>query len=363
MYWHFAVVVVDIDLREVRSRADRILLRATSGRMSATEMRSDMPMRLIVRAAALVVTSGIAVTALLAGPHGGIPAWGTGLVLSIVLLAVAAGAALDLAEWKEAQRGHLSGGQARHARAAVSSSSSSGLMTAAAAAVPDQQAAWAAATPLWPLRVCFTLQHKTSRDVLSKAFSQVGVEPREAMSRAALDGWLERYSGFGEWPIKRAVEMTVEIDVREPGGGGRSRGVVRFQRLFSDAPVEVRSVSRVEDRLFQDNDVSGWVVSNATGKAWSVADLEHAIVRVKTVYLSFDEEDFRQPPRFDTLHLCFGEPARGVFSFTAAQLAAPAVRQDPAPLMRGPFFKTLLLEYELSVSQTTLAEQLVPVNS
>jgi hypothetical protein len=316
-----------------------------------------MPMRLIVRAGALVVTSGIAVSALLAGPHGGIPAWGTGLVLSIVLLAVAAGAALDVAEWKDAQRGHPGGG-ARHARIAVSSS---GLMTPAAA--PDPQAAWAAATPLWPLRVCFTLQYKTSRAVLGQAFSRVGVEPREAMSREALDGWLERYSGFGEWPIKRPVEMTVEIDVREPGGGGRSRGVVRFQRLFSDPPVEVRSVSRVEERLFQDNDVSGWVVSNATGKAWSAADLEHATVRVRTVYLSFDEEDFRQPPRFDTLHLCFGEPARGVFSFTAAQLAAPSVRQDPAPLMRGPFFKTLLLEYELSASKTTLAEQLVAVKS
>lgn len=323
------------------------------------EVRSDMPMRLIVRAVALVVTSGIAVTALLAGPHGGIPAWGTGLVLSIVLLAVAAGAALDVAEWKEAQRGHFPGGVARHARAADSSV----LRTAAAAPVPDRQPTWMAATPLWPLRVCFTVQYKTSPDVLGKAFSQVGVEPREAMSQAALDGWLERYSGFGEWPIKRPVEMTVEIDVREPGGGGRSRGVVRFQRLFSDAPVEVRSVSRVEDRLFQDNDVSGWVVSNATGRAWSVADLEHATVRVKAVYLSFDDEDFREPPRFDTLHLCFGEPARGVFSFTTAQLSTPAVGQDPAPLMRGPFFKTLFLEYELPVAKAALAEQLVPVNS
>jgi hypothetical protein len=319
-----------------------------------------MPMRLIVRAAALVVTSGVAVTALLAGPHGGIPAWGTGLVLSIVLLAVAAGAALDVAEWKEAQRGDLAGAAARHARIAVPSPR---IVTAAAAAAPDPQAVWAAATPLWPLRVCFTLHYKTSREVLAQAFSQVGVEPREAMSRAALDGWLDRYSGFGEWPIKRAVEMTVEIDVREPSGGGRSRGVVRFQRLFSDPPVEVRSVSRVEDRLFQDNDVSGWVVSNASGRAWSVADLEHATVRVKAVYLSFDDDDFREPPRFETLHLCFGEPARGVFSFTAAQLAAPAISEDPAPLMRGPFFKTLLLEYELSVSKPTLVEQLVPVTA
>src|SRR5687767_8671361 len=71
------------------------------------EARTDMPMRLIVRAGALVVTSAIAVTALLAGPHGGIPTWGTGLVLSIVLLAVAAGAALDIVEWKEVQRGGL----------------------------------------------------------------------------------------------------------------------------------------------------------------------------------------------------------------------------------------------------------------
>jgi hypothetical protein len=316
-----------------------------------------MPMRLIVRAAALVVTSGVAVTALLAGPHGGIPAWGTGLVLSIVLLAVAAGAALDVAEWKEAQRGDLRGAGTRHARITVSSP-----RTVTAAAAPAPQAAWAAATPLWPLRVCFTLHYKTSREVLAQAFSKVGVEPREAMSRAALDGWLERYSGFGEWPIKRAVEMTVEIDIREPGGGGRSRGVVRFQRLFSDPPVEVRSVSRVEDRLFQDNDVSGWVVSNASGRAWSVADLEHATVRVKAVYLSFDDDDFREPPRFETLHLCFGEPARGVFSFTAAQLAAPAISEDPAPLMRGPFFKTLLLEYELSVSEPALTEQLIAVN-
>jgi hypothetical protein len=119
----------------------------------------------------------------------------------------------------------------------------------------------------------------------------------------------------------------------------------------------------VEDRLFQDNDVSGWILSNATGTPWSVADLEHATLRVKTVYLSFDDEDFRQPPRFETLHLCFGEPARGVFSFTPGQLATPAVRQDPAPLMRGPFFKTLLLEYELPLSGTALAAQLVRVNA
>jgi hypothetical protein len=321
--------------------------------MSATGMRSDMPMRLIVRAAALVVTSGIAITALLAGPHGGIPAWGTGLVLSIVLLAVAAGAALDLAEWKDAQRVQLRGGEARHALAASPSSS----LPSSLPSPPSP----ALAAPLWPLRVCFTLQYKTSRDVLTTAFSHVGVESREAMSRAALDGWLERYSGFGEWPIKRPVEMTVEIDFRE-SGGARPRGVVRFERLFSDAPVEVRSVSRVEDRLFQDNDVSSWVMSNATGLAWSAADLKHATVRVRAVYLSFDDEDFREPPRFETLHLCFGEPARGVFSFTASQLAAPAISQDPAPLMRGPFFKTLLLQYELSVSEAALAEQLVAVN-
>lgn len=330
--------------------------------MSATEMRSEMPMRLIVRTAALVVTSGIAVTALLAGPQGGIPAWGTGLVLSIVLLAVAAGAALDVAEWKDAHRGDAgvaSIGGARHARVAVSAAG----RTTHAAAVPARQA-WAEDTPLWPLRVCFTLQSTATRDVLTQAFSKVGVEPREAMSQDALDGWLERYSGFGEWPIRRPVEMTVEVDILEPAAGsgaGRSRGVVRFQRLFSDPPVEIRSVSRVDDRLFQDNDVSGWVVSNASGRSWSVADLEHAIVRVKAVYLSFDDEDFRQPPRFETLHLCFGEPARGVLSFTATQLAAPAVGLDPAPLMRGPFFKTLLLEYELSASHTALTEQLVAV--
>ena len=330
-----------------------------------------MPMRLIVRAGVLVVTSGIAVTALLAGPHGAIPAWGTGLVLSIVLLAVAAGAALDLAEWKETHRSNARDGTMRHGSVTTLSPSSPSTApstsgpVAAAAAVPARKAAWAATTPLWPLRVCFTLQYKTSRHILTQAFARFGVESRESMSRPELDGWLERYSGFGEWPIKRPVEMTVDIEFREPaaGGGHKPRGAVRFQRLFSDAPVEVRSVSRVEDRLFQDNDVSGWVVSNATGNDWSVADLEHAIVRVKTVYLSFDDEDFQQPPRFDTIHLCFGEPARGVFSFTKAQLAAPAVGQDPAPLMRGPFFKTLLLEYELSVSEATLAEQLVAVNS
>jgi hypothetical protein len=103
-------------------------------------------------------------------------------------------------------------------------------------------------------------------------------------------------------------------------------------------------------------------MSNGTGKAWSLADLEHASVKVKAVYLSFDDEDFRQPPRFETLHLCFGDPARGVFSFTAGQLAAPIIGQDPSPLMRGPFFKTLLVEYELRLSGVTLAEQLVPIN-
>jgi hypothetical protein len=319
------------------------------------EVRSDMPMRLIVRTAALVVTSGVAVTALLAGPHGGIPAWGTGLVLSIVLLAVAAGAALDIAEWKDVQRGGLPRAAALPPPAVASAA------RAAVAAVEGPVASAAAATPLWPLRVCFTLRYKTSAEVLAKAFAVNPVDTREVMSRAALEGWLERYSGFGEWPIKRPVEMTVEIDFREPAGGG-PRGIVRFQRVFSDAPVEVKSVSRVEDRLFQDNDVSGWVMSNRTGTAWTVADLEHAKIRVKAVYLSFDDEDFRQPPRFDSLYFCFGEPTGCVFSFTAAQLATPAIGPDPAPLMRGPFFKTLLMEYELSLSGMTLAEQLVPVN-
>jgi hypothetical protein len=316
-----------------------------------------MPMRLMVRAGALVVTSGIAITALLSGPQGGIPAWGTGLVLSIVLLAVAAGAALDLAEWRDAQRGAPAPGAKRSALF----SSSDVRAAAASAAIDDGPADAASKTPLWPLRVCFTLRYKTSGEVLSKAFSQVGAEAREAMSRTTLDGWLERYSGFGEWPIKRPVEMTVEIDFREPAGG-RPRGVLRFQRLFSDGPVEVRSVSRVEDRLFQDNDVSGWVMSKPSGAAWTVADLEHATIRVKAVYLSFDEEDFRQPPRFETLHLCFGEPGRCVLSFTTDQLAAPAIAQDPTPLMRGPFFKTLLLEYELPCTRTTLAEQMTEVN-
>jgi hypothetical protein len=320
------------------------------------EVRSDMPMRLIVRTAALVVTSGIAVTALLAGPHGSIPAWGTGLVLSIVLLAVAAGAALDLAEWKDVQRGGL-------LRAAAPPPPAVASTTRAAVTTMEVEgpARAVAATPLWPLRVCFTLRYKTSGEVLAKAFSANRVDTREVMSRNALEGWLERYSGFGEWPIKRPVEMTVEIDFREPAGGG-PRGIVRFQRVFSDPPVEVKSVSRVEDRLFQDNDVSSWVMSNRTGTAWTVADLEHANIRIKAVYLSFDDEDFRQPPRFDTLHLCFGEPTGGVFSFTPAQLATPAISQDPAPLMRGPFFKTLLLEYELSLSGMALAEQLVPLN-
>jgi hypothetical protein len=351
--------------------------------MAAMELRGDMPMRLIVRTAAMVVTSGIAVTALLAGPHGGIPAWGTGLVLSIVLLAVAAGAALDIAEWKDAQRG----GRPRAATRLASASGmtpapmprAAGLTPGSAAAVArtgalpmESQAAWAAVTPLWPLRVCFTLRYKTSSEVLARAFSTAstnasgsssgGAAVREAMTREALDEWLARYSGFGEWPIKRPVEMTVEVDFRE-SAAGCPRGVVRFQRVFSDGPLEVKSVSRVEDRLFQDNDVSGWVMSNRTGTAWTVADLEHATIRVKAVYLSFDDEDFQQPPRFETLHLCFGDPARSVFSFTATQLATPSICEDPAPLMRGPFFKTLLLEYELSLTGIALAEQLVPLRS
>jgi hypothetical protein len=298
-----------------------------------------MPMRLIVRTAVLMVTSGIAVTALLVGPHGGIPPWGMGLVLSIVLLAVAAGAALDVAEWK-GQRVKRPAPPAPKVPAAVK----------------------AATTLLCPLRVCFTLNYKTSGDVLAQAFSTAGASgangAREVMTDDALHGWLDRYSGFGEWPIKRPVEMTIEIDFRDRTDDSRRRGQIRFQRLFSDPPVEVKSVSRVEDRLFQDNDVAGWMISNRTGTAWTVADLAHATIRVKTVYLSFDDEDFREPPRFEALHLCFGDPPTGVFTFTAAQLAAPAVRQDPAPLMRGPFFKTLLMEYELSVGAIALAEQL-----
>ena len=270
-----------------------------------------MPMRLIVRTAALVVTSGIAVTALLAGPHGGIPAWGTGLVLSIVLLAVAAGAALDVAEWKDVQRGGLPRAAARHARTAVCTPPR-GAAAAAVAATGGRAGRrrrrcgrCGSASP------CSTRRRATCWPRRSRASAP---RPREAMSRDRA----RRMAGavFG---VRRVADQAAGGDdrrnrlprTRRRRRRGASSG---FSGCSRTPPVEVKSVSRVEDRLFQDNDVSGWVVSNRTGTAWTVADLEHATIRVKAVYLSFDDEDFRQPPRFETLHLCFGEPARGACS-------------------------------------------------
>ncbi len=301
-----------------------------------------MPMRLIVRAGALVVTSGIAVTALVAGPQGGIPTWGTGLVLSIVLLAVAAGAALDVAEWKEVERGGLphagrrSGGRAWAKRRAADAERGS-----ARARRPGGMGR--PMTPLWPLRVGFTLRYKTSGDVLTRAFSRVGVE--RARSHDPLDARRMAGALFRVWRVADQAAGRDDGRNRLPRTGSARGG--RGASLAVSAPVLGRTAGSAERPPRGGSAVPGQRrlglgdLATAPGRPGRSRTSNTPRSGCKAVYLSFDDEDFRQPPRFETLHLCFGEPARCVFSFTADPAGGPVHRPGPGaadarPLLQDP---------------------------
>jgi hypothetical protein len=174
----------------------------------------------------------------------------------------------------------------------------------------------------------------------------------------ALMSLIERDPGFSEWPVKRPVAMTVVVRA-EAGRGRRGPRVVGFRRGFSRHQVlEVTGVRRDGDTLVQDNYTCGWETVAGAGERWRIADLEGAVLSVRAVYLSFDDINFRYPPRFDRLDLHFGDTTPGVLGFTEDQLAAPLVYEDPAPLLRGSFFKTLVLGYSFALTPALLAAQL-----
>jgi hypothetical protein len=236
------------------------------------------------------------------------------------------------------------------------------------------------------MRVFFTLRHTTLSDVIARALARAGRQSGTGRRRPgtataattvapalyntvpwngrdecdtvrghALAAWLAREPAFGESAIKRPVEMTVAIFVRKPRAGGRSR-VVRFRRRFGGRDsFEVRCVHRIGDVLYQDNDISDWETIEGDAEALSIADLNDATVRLRAAYLSFDNINFRRPPRFHNLHLYFGNPAQCPLVFPEGDLAAPAILEDRAALLRGTFFRTLVVEYTLPLARASQA--------
>jgi hypothetical protein len=216
------------------------------------------------------------------------------------------------------------------------------------------------------LRVLFTLRHTTSRDLMDIAFpaSHTQGEPH-VMSRDLLTAWVDRYSGFGEWPVKRPIQMIIEVEGAPTNrGSARTR---RFERRFGDGdPIEVTRLQRSGDHLYQDNDVMRWramTAEDGSDEDAIGADLLGAVLRVRAAYLSFDDINFRRPPRFQSLQLHFGDAMPCVLFFTEAQLTSPLIGYDPAPLMHGAFFKTLVIEYRLTLTSALLSSQLVPLSS
>lgn len=291
-------------------------------------------MWLIIRTSALIVTSSITLTELVlaARINGGWHAWGTtALLLTIVALVL--GIASVALEW-----------QAAAARAHKSP-------TAREPDVPG----WTRLPPLplVPFHLRFTLRHTTSTDMLARAFPAMR-DTHDSLAPEALADWIERYSGFGEWPIKKPIEMFLEIrpcTAQATGGDD----LLRFQLCVFDDDVHVTGVRRVDDVLFQDNTICKWETRTQSTRVWTLADLEGARLRIRAAYLSFDDVNVLRPPRFHHLQLHFGAH---VISLDEDQLSTPVLQQDPRPLVHGPFFKTLVLEYGLTMTKALLVAQL-----
>lgn len=230
--------------------------------------------------------------------------------------------------------------------------------------------------PLTPLRVSFTLRHTTTDALLAfvgrqsnwqrggrAACRETGLETgpdscHVSMSPDALIELIERDPGFCEWPIKRPVAMTVVMRSALEQDD-RSRRMVGFRRMFGRRSViEVSGVYRDGDRLLQENYVPDWETVAGADERWTTADLAGTQLSIRVVYLSFDDINFRRPPRFQSLLLHFGDTTSCVLGFTDDQLAAPLVYEDPSPLLHGTFFKTLVLEYTFALTPALLTTQL-----
>lgn len=335
--------------------------------------------------ATLVVTSTLAVvTALLYSPlladigHVALQPWRESALLFTCTVALIGVLRAEALEWRSKR------GQTRRADRRAK------MLVAARAAARDRETS--AEAPLSPLRVFFTLRHTTLSDIIAIAFapgdgdpgtgrrrvrgSAAAVpplaavyntiptdarDPSSTMSQEALAGWLERNPDFCEWPIKRLVDMTVEIQAAGARAGDSHSGLVRFQRRFVGHGAEVTNVHRCGDLLFQDNDIPDWQVLIGAGRTWKIADLEDATLHIATSYLSFSDINFRRPPKFHNLHLYFGDEEPHVLFFTEEQLASPAIVVDSTPLLHGAFFKTLILKYTLTLTRDLLSTQLLPV--
>jgi hypothetical protein len=248
--------------------------------------------------------------------------------------------------------------------------------------------------PLFPLRVFFTLRHNVTGDLLALAFppsagangagrstvdwsgaSQPGLvaiyntipgalhDVWSAMSPPALNLWLDGHSGLGEWPVKRPVEMTVDIHALTRCHGVRP--VARLQRSFGRRrPAEVTGVQRCGVFLYQDNDIADWELIEGAGEAWGLGDLMGATVRVRTAYVVSDDDIARTAvPKFHNLHLYFGDASPAVLFFTADQLASPAISVERRPLAGDGAFMVRVLEYVFVLTPDLLDRQLVSIIS
>jgi hypothetical protein len=127
----------------------------------------------------------------------------------------------------------------------------------------------------------------------------------------------------GETPIKLPVRLSVEISFPKTKGGPL---VLRARDTWSDDVVS--DLELMDDGIYQQFAFNEWEIENVSRKAWNLADLRGAKIKVALKYLFFDPINLERPPRINDLHLCFGRGTVSTLYLQESQLAAQRWADD-----------------------------------
>lgn len=182
-----------------------------------------------------------------------------------------------------------------------------------------------------------------------------------AITRDALPDLVRVTAETGETPVKLPVRLSVEFSFPKTKSGPL---VLRARDTWSDDVVS--DLELMDDEIYQQFAFKEWEIENASRKAWNLADLRGAKIKVVLKYLFFDPINLETPPRVNDLHLCFGRGTVSTLYLQESQLAAQRWADDDEDRRNNDanehaWMKTLVLEFD--VGERLYDEQIIQTMS
>jgi hypothetical protein len=251
--------------------------------------------------------------------------------------------------------------------------------------------------PLLPFSLFYTLRHTTTEDTISQYFNGISgykslkreflqltgsakiggattynyIEYQPAHSHCVLKGDALRqvansFTGWGESIIKSPLAITVDFFIGK-NSSAELPSLTLDKTIGDGRPHDVKSIELFDEIMFQDAFCVGWKVNNPTKQAWSIGDLEGTRLRIRFKFMSWDDVNIQNPPRFHNLHLYFGRQTPHILFFSCEQLECPVVMEAPEPLAKWDFSnigmtaREMLIEYDLILDEALISNQLIQV--